>query len=182
MLQSYRECLEKYGSAYLVRKAVSDGRLYKMEAGVYSDAGTEDELEVVQFKYPNAVITMESAFFYYDLTDTVPDCYHLATGLHAARITDERVTQHYVPEEIVDVGVVTIERAGSRIRTYDLERLMIETARMKAKLPSDLYKEVVLSFRKRVDEIYPAKVGEYLASRPFPKKDLVERIIYEEIF
>ena len=54
------------------------------------------------------------------------------------------------------------------------------TARMKSRLPSDLYKEVILEFRKRADSMYPAKIGEYLVG--FPKRDMIERIIDEEVF
>ena len=51
---------------------------------------------------------------------------------------------------------------------------------MKSELPSDLYKEVILEFRKRTESMYPAKIGEYLVG--FPKRDLIERIIDEEVF
>ena len=182
MLFSFQDCLEKYGTAYRVSRAVADGGLHKMEAGVYSDTGAEDELDIIQFKYPKAILTLESAYFYYDMTDSIPDCYHMATGMHAAKIIDDRVRQYFIAEEILNVGVVEIEHAGSRIRTYDLERLMIETVRMKRKLPSDIYKEIVIAFRSKMDSLYPAKIGEYLSQHPFPKKAMIERMIYEEIF
>lgn len=51
---------------------------------------------------------------------------------------------------------------------------------MKRSLPPDLYKEVVLAFRRRSDEIAPSKIIEYLDR--FPKKARIERIIGEEVF
>lgn len=182
MLFGYREVKARYGSAYQIDKAIREGVCFKLESGVYSDTGREDELDVIQFLYPKAILTLDSAFFYYNLTDVVPDQYHLATGMHSAKIVDDRIRQCYVSEGILTVGVTDIEYAGGKVRTYDLERLAIEVARMKARLPSDLYKEVVLSLRKKVDVMYPAKIGEYLAQHPFPRKELIERIVYEEIF
>ena len=78
------------------------------------------------------------------------------------------------------VGVAEIDYCGDRVRTYDLERLLIDTARMKSKLPSDLYKEVILSFRSRTGSLSEEKIGQYLPL--FPKRDMIERILYEEVF
>lgn len=182
MLLGFAELKTRYGSPYQIDKAIREGLCFKLEAGVYSDTGEEDELDIIQFKYPKAILTLESAFFYQNLTDTVPDLYCLATGMHSAKISDERVRQCFVAESLLPVGVTEIEYAGGKVRTYDLERLTIEVARMKARLPSDLYKEVVLALRGKTGEMYPAKIAEYLANHPFPRKETIERIVYEEIF
>ena len=142
-LYDYKTCQERFGSPYQIGKALANGHLHKMDKGVYSDTGGETELEVLQFKYPDSVVTLG-------------------------------------PAEVLKVGMVIRDFNGEKIRTYDIERLLIETARMKSELPSDLYKEVILEFRKRTESMYPAKIGEYLVG--FPKRDLIERIIDEEVF
>lgn len=180
MLLSYAECRKRFGSPYQIDKAVLGHSLVKMATGVYSDTGKESELEVLLFTYPKSVITLESAYFYYDLTDVIPDLYHLATPSNALPIRDPRIRQYYVPAEILNIGVTEIVSAGEKIRTYDLERLLIETARMKNRLPSDLYKEVILAFRAKGGSLSAEKIGDYL--RNFPKRDRIEEIIYEEVF
>ena len=75
MLHTYTECKKMFGSPYRIAKAIADGRIRKLGDGVYSDTGEENELEIVQWKHPNAVMTPDSAFFYHDLTDAVPDLY-----------------------------------------------------------------------------------------------------------
>ena len=179
-LMGYKTCGERFGSPYQIEKAIEDGRLFKMEPGVYSDDGSESEVEVLQWRYPESVITLGTAYYYYDLTDVIPETYDFLTARNARRIQDDRIHQYYIPAEVLKVGMVVRDCNGERIRTYDLERLVIETARMKCSLPSDLYKEVISAFRKRTDEIVPAKIGEYLER--FPKRDLIERIIDEEVF
>lgn len=138
------------------------------------------ELETVQFKYPKGILAFESAYFYHDLTDVIPDVYHIATPSNAPAINDPRIRQHYFPTAIHLIGVVQIDYCGDKVRTYDLERLLIDTARMKSKLPSDLYKEVILSFRAHVGELSEEKIGSYLTF--FPKRNMIERILYEEVF
>ena len=34
-------------------------------------------------KYPNAILTLDSAFYYYKLTDYIPNKVHLSIGRHA---------------------------------------------------------------------------------------------------
>ena len=63
MLFHYKDCRKKFGSPYRIDKAVREGLLFKLEEGVYSDTGEEDELEIIQWRYPKGVMTLESAFF-----------------------------------------------------------------------------------------------------------------------
>ena len=178
-LMGYKSCAEHFGSPYQIEKAIADGRLFKMMPGVYSDSGSESEIEVLQYRYPESVVTLGTAYYYYDLTDVIPETYDFLTARNARRINDERIRQYYIPAEVLKVGMVVRTFNGEHIRTYDLERLVIETARMKCALPSDLYKEVVLAFRGRADEIVPSKIEEYLDG--FPKRERIERIINDEV-
>lgn len=180
MLYSFAECKKKYGSPYQIAKAVKARSLFKMGVGVYSDTGEENELQIVQWRHPQAVMTLDSAYFYHDLTDEIPDAYHMATDCKARRIADPLVRQFYMPAGTFEIGQTTVEHCGDTVRTYDLERLLIETARMKGKLPSDLYKEVVLAFRQRAEKLETHKITDYL--RHFAKRDAIEKIIYEEVF
>jgi len=180
MLYTFVECREQFGSPYQINKAISDGRLHKLSSGVYSDTGNEDELEVLQWQYPNAILTLDSAYFYYDLTDTIPNRYHLATDRKARIIRNPLVRQIFVPTGTLDLGRAEISYGGDSVRTYDLERLLIETARYKTKLAPDLYKEVILSFRRRTDQLDANKISAYL--QHFAKHDMLESIIYEEVF
>ncbi len=180
MLYTFTDCKKKFGSPYQIEKAIHTGMLVKMGIGEYSDTGDEDELEIIQWRYPQAALTLDSAFFYHDLTDSIPDKYYLATDRKARPINDPLVKQFYMPTGTFELGLTTIEFCGNRVRTYDLERLLIETVRMKNKLSADLYKEVVLAFRKRTDALSSYRLSTYLPH--FSKRDTIEKIIYEEVF
>ena len=51
---------------------------------------------------------------------------------------------------------------------------------MKNLMAVDLYKEVIGNFRKRIAELDPTKIADYLEQ--FPKRSMIERIIDEEVF
>ena len=67
-MMSRAECLKVYGSDYLIDKKIEKGELYKITKGIYSEKKYIPDLAVLSYKYPNAVITMKSAFYFYNLT------------------------------------------------------------------------------------------------------------------
>ena len=181
MVMSFSECCEKYGGRYRTERLIRNGELHKVALGLYSDKSEWSDVEVVLARYPNAVVTLQSAYYYYDLSDSIPEAFHLATDRDATKIYDERVVQHYLPKGTVGIGVVSCKFLNDEVsRIFDKERLLIETARNKTKLPYDLYKEVVESFRKIKDTLYPAKLTDYLET--FPKKESILRTIESEVF
>ena len=60
-------------------------------------------------KYPNAILTLNSAFYYYGLTDTIPDHYYVATPKSNRKIEDVRVKQIYENSNALEMGKTTIE-------------------------------------------------------------------------
>lgn len=78
MLMTLAECLERYDGQYRVDEAIRTGRLKRLAHGLYSDGARHRDIEVLQKRYPTSVVTMLSAYYYYDLTDQVPDKCHLA--------------------------------------------------------------------------------------------------------
>ena len=59
MLYSYNDCISSFGNDYQIKKSVSNGKLFKICNGIYSDKEYVSELEIVCFKYPMAVFTMD---------------------------------------------------------------------------------------------------------------------------
>ena len=99
-----KEALEKYGSDYQIKKRVADGTLRKITKGLYSEGESIPALAVISIRYPNAILTMGSAFYLYGLTDVIPDEYDLATGRDAPKISDKNIRQYFVPDYFLTVG------------------------------------------------------------------------------
>ena len=100
------------------------------------------ELEIISKKYPNAIITLNSAFYYYGLTDTIPNFYYVATPKNTRKISDERVKQFYENSEAFDMGKTTMNYDGVDIVIYDKERLLVELIRNKKRFMKSFIEEV----------------------------------------
>ena len=90
-----REFLAEYGSDYMIIKQVNEGNLFCVGKAVYSTEKDVPYVAVLAFKYPNAVVTMHTAFYLHGLTDVIPDEYDFATDRDAAKIHEKNVKQYY---------------------------------------------------------------------------------------
>ena len=64
MILTYRQCLEKYGTDYRIKKAIEAGILFQKEKGLYSDKKICSELELMTAKYPRAIFAGSSAYYF----------------------------------------------------------------------------------------------------------------------
>lgn len=177
---SYPDCLKKWQSDYQIKKRIHNGELYQIEKGVYSDTPTVSTLAIIAFKYPKGIITMDSAFYYYGLTDVIPDVIHLATDKHSIYINDKRVHQYYVLSNILNVGVTTLERRDATVRIYDKERMLIELLRFKNKFPFDYYKEIIGNYRNLIYDLDIERIQDYAES--FPRSKMINDALEMEVF
>ena len=161
MVLTYRQCIEKYGSDHMLKKEIAEGNIFQKEKGIYSLNRTCSELEIISAKYPKAVFSGESAFYYHGLTDVIPDFYHLATSRTDGRIKDVRIKQTYQKDGIFDMGKIKMNYHNTEINIYSEERMLIELMRFRSKIPFDYYKEIISNYRNRVDKMDIWKVEEY---------------------
>ncbi len=180
MLYSYAECIEKYGSDYQIKKFLKEELLFRIAPGVYSDRRNVPDTAIIKMKYPNAVFTLNSAFYYHGLTDTTPSFYYLETDKDAAKIKDKKVKQIFDNYNSMDYGVEIIKYCGDDIRVFSRERLLIELIRNKSTLSFDYYKEIIGNYRKLIHNLDFQLIEEY--AEKLPKTKLVMDTIQMEVF
>lgn len=180
MVYSYKECLEVFGNDYQLGIAVKEETIYRVEPGIYANEENISEFEVIVKKYPNAIFAGEYAYYYHNLTDVIPEKYHIATKAKAARLKDMRIEQLYVRDDLLSLGVMDAVVDGVEIKIYDKERMLIELLRNKNSMPYDLYKEIIGNYRKIIDVLQIWRIQEY--ANIFPKSKMIKKALEEEVF
>ena len=99
MILLYKELIKKYKSNYKIKKLIEEGKIFKIEKGIYSDKKDVNYLEIISKKYPNAIFTMDSAFYYHNLTDVIPEKEHLALKRDSTKISDSRIKVVYYQDK-----------------------------------------------------------------------------------
>lgn len=179
-MKTRSECLKEYGSDYAINRMVAEGKLFRIDKGIFSEQEHVPELALLSYKYPKAIITMETAFYLYGLTDEIPDMCTMATKREAAPIADSRVKQVFMPKELLGMGATTMDYEGYQIRIFDRERMLIELVRYKTKIPFNYYKEILGNYRRILPQLNAEKIRNYAES--VPKSDKVIRTLRTEVY
>ena len=181
MLYTYKE-LEKYlSSDYHIKKALSEKKVHKITNGIYSETPSVHPLAVITKKYPNAIFTMESAFYFHGLTDVIPQKMHLAVKRTTSRrYNNPDIVLIYMLDKYLKLGKTEINYEGVEINIYNKERMLIELVRNKRSMGFDYYKEIITSYRKIIGKLDVFSIEEY--SSLFDKDEYIFRTIQEEVF
>ena len=163
MVYSYKEILKKLGSRINIIKELKNKKLFRLKKGIYSEEDIVDPMIIISEKYKGAIITMDSAFYYYNLTDVIPLKVYVATSRDARKINDSKVVQYYLNNNILNPGKMQINIDGNNVNIYDRERLLIELIRKRASIPFDYYKEIIRNYRQISDELDMYKIEQYVA-------------------
>ena len=180
MILLYKELMNKYKSDYKIKKLIDEGKIIKVEKGIYSDNGNVNYLEILTKKYPDAVFTMNSAFYYHNLTDVIPDKEYLAIKRDSTKISDDRIKVIYYQDKFFDIGKTTIKVNGAEINIYDKERMLIELIRNEKSMGFDYYKEIINNYREIKDELNIKKISEYISK--YAIEDYLYDVIMKEVF
>ena len=180
MILLYKELMNKYKSDYKIKKLIDEGKIIKVEKGIYSDNGNVNYLEILTKKYPDAVFTMNSAFYYHNLTDVIPDKEYLAIKRDSTKISDDRIKVIYYQDKFFDIEKTTIKVNGVEINIYDKERMLIELIRNEKSIGFDYYKEIINNYREIKDELNIKKISEYISK--YAIEDYLYDVIMKEVF
>ena len=163
MLYTRKEISNIYNSTYQLNKAIYEKKIFKIQNGIYSDEEYVNPLAVVTKKYPKFIFTMDSAFYYWNLTDVIQDKFCLATKQTSIRINEEDIKQYFVDDEIFEIGKTILKVENTEINIYNKERMLVELIRKKNQLPFDYYKEIVNNYRKIANDLDTFKIAEYIS-------------------
>lgn len=180
MIYTHKELKEKYGSDYQIQKSVRNGIFYKIESGIYSDKKNNHYLDIFVKKYPNAIISGDSAYYYHNLTDVIPNKIFMTTDRKSGRFNDEHIKQSYSIDIYFNLGKTNIEFEGVKINIYDKERMLVELIRNKNNTSYDYYKEIINNYRKITDQLDVYKLQEYANTYSNGEKIMI--MIQDEVF
>jgi predicted transcriptional regulator of viral defense system len=98
---------------------LTSGELYRIARGLYSREPFVNQFLIIAMRYPNAVITADTAYYLHGLTDVIPQKTHLATKRNATRMADSSIIQVFVTERLFEPGRSSLEVEGVSVSVYD---------------------------------------------------------------
>ncbi|HKM21643.1 MAG TPA: abortive phage infection protein [Lachnospiraceae bacterium] len=111
-------------------ECVNKELLYKASRGVYVLPDVwEDEMFILQYKYPKGIFSYETALYLHGLTDRTPLSYTMTfpKGYNITAAKTNRVAAKIVNVENYELGLIEMQSpCKNKIRVYDVERTLCD--------------------------------------------------------
>lgn len=180
MIYNNKEVMKKYKNYYNINEAIKNKEIYRIDHNIYADSPKLDPIILATTKHYNAIVTLNTAFYIYNLINKLDKKIYLACTRNADKYTDKNINQMCMEKNILNIGKTTINYQGKNIYIYDKERLLIELVRKKWLISRTYYKTIIRNYRKIANTLDKNKLIEYAPK--FYNGDSILKTIMKEIF
>lgn len=130
---------------------VEDGTLERVKNGYYSMGYQErSEEELIRGLFPDGVLCLDSALYYYHYIDQKPYAWHLAVDKNTSKsrfkIEYPVIVPYYTEPKALNLGVTEIPFAGGSMKIYTKERMLCDCLKYEEKLERDVFKRALLAY------------------------------------
>ncbi|RDU23880.1 type IV toxin-antitoxin system AbiEi family antitoxin domain-containing protein [Anaerosacchariphilus polymeriproducens] len=127
-----------------IQALMDKGYITKIKNGYYQWTKAEkSSAMIVAGLFPDAVLFMDSALFYYGYSDIRPVEWHLAVDKNTSKVRFRLeypfIKPYYVEPEVLKLGVDKAEFNNSFMNIYDRDRLICDCIKYEAKIQKELY-------------------------------------------
>lgn len=156
-------------SSRQIKKLMEEGIITKIKYGFYelTDYIPREEVIIARL-FPESIIFLESALFYYGYTDRIPSSWQIAVNKNSSKlqynINYPLIKPYYLEPKFIEIGIDIIEIEGVEIRIYDRDRTICDVLRYETKLE---------------EEVFTNAIKKYIKD---PKKNVRNLFEYAEIF
>lgn len=132
-----------------IQSLMDMGLIEKVRYGYYQWLDNENlsEAATVTRLFPDAIVCMDVALFYYRYSDRTPLAWHLAvskdSGKSRFKIDYPFVKPYFVEPSLLELGAVDGEIDGNPIRIYDKERVICDCLRYSGKMDKEIFNNAI---------------------------------------
>lgn len=130
---------------------VKEGYLIRIKNGYYTTKYYEcSEEERIVRLFPDGILTMETALYYYGYLKNRPYAWQIAISKNTSKsrfkIDYPNVQPYYCEENVLSLGVTNIDVAGKQMKIYTKERLICDCLKYQEKMERNDFKQAVLTY------------------------------------
>lgn len=136
---------------YAVARMCRQGLIVRIRSGYYAlPAENLQEEAVIAQLFPDGIICMDSALFYYGYSDKTPLEWHLAFRRTVTRsrfkISYPPVRWYMLQENIFELGETMSEWSGIKLKIYDRERTICDSFKRRSQMDSEMFAKAVNAY------------------------------------
>lgn len=137
-----------------IQRMLDEGLIEKIKRGYYHWIEDYDNSEIVIINslFPDAVLCMETALFYYKYSDRNPAEWNITIGKNTSRqrikIDYPFVKAYRVEPELVALGETEGEIDFHKVRIYDRDRTICDVLRNMNKMDKEIFNKAIQGYVK----------------------------------
>ncbi|MCR4611281.1 MAG: type IV toxin-antitoxin system AbiEi family antitoxin domain-containing protein [Lachnospiraceae bacterium] len=130
---------------------VEEGRLIRVKSGYYAiNLEAQDEEELIAGMFPDGILTMESALYYYGYLEVRPFVWKIAVSKNTSKsrfkMDYPALEPYYSEKEVLSLGVTTTKLGNSTMKIYTKDRLICDVLKYEEKMKREDFKKAALSY------------------------------------
>lgn len=115
---------------FYLKKMTDGGELLCVCRGIYVTPDSwEDEMFILQAKFPKGIFSHETALYIHNLTDRTPMKYSMTFphGYHTSSVVEENITERHSISELYNLGITTANSpCNNKIKLYNIEKTLCD--------------------------------------------------------
>lgn len=135
-----------------IKQLLDEGYIEKIRRGYYqwiSDYG-ESDIVIINRLFPDAILCMETALFYYNYTDRTPSEWSFAIDRNVSKLRTKidypSIKAYRVESEILLLGETEGEIDSYKVRIYDRERTICDVLRKRNSMDREIFNKAIQNY------------------------------------
>ena len=132
---------------------IENGKLERVKQGLYRlpmQAERDSEEKLISQLYPDGVLTLMSALYYYGYIDRLPLAWDIAVSRNTSKsrfnIDYPYVQPHYMEDAHLQYGVSTAVYSDCVLSIFDRDRLICECIKHENKMERETFNKAIISY------------------------------------
>lgn len=149
-----------------IKQLLDDGFIERVRRGYYhwvEDQG-ESEVAIINHLFPDAVLCMETALFYYKYSDRNPAEWSFAIDRNVSKfrtnIEYPFIKAYRVKSDLVTLGETAGEIDFTKVRIYDRDRTICDVLKSMSKIDKEIFNKAIQGYVTRIYR-YERKANTY---------------------
>ena len=137
-----------------IQKLLNENVIEKIKQGYYHliDENNNSEASVINRLFPDAVLCMDTALFYYGYSNRTPSEWHLAVdkdiSKYRVKIDYPFVKTYFLEANLLTLGVTDANIDSNTIHIYDRDRTICDCLRYMGKMDKEIFNKAIQGYVK----------------------------------
>jgi len=139
-------------STHEIRKLAMDGAIERVRQGYYqmrTDSDSSEE-ELIAKLFPDGVICMNTALFFYGYSNRTPMAWDIAINKNTSKsrfkLDYPFVQPYYLEPHLLTFGITTGDFSGHSMQIFDRDRLICECLQYEDKMDRETYNKAIQGY------------------------------------